>query len=134
MRPLLESEVSRKFYTNVLLSLISGLIIFFWANGLYGMLSTFQVYFKLSYALIGFTIFFIFFTVLLEHRGVKMPYLLGGGALLSSLVTFIGICVVNGVFLVKDNVPPLDTLLIMLSLSILAGFIFIKVLSAREEY
>ncbi|RLI82458.1 hypothetical protein DRP07_05245 [Archaeoglobales archaeon] len=134
MRPILEGEMSRKLYTNVTLSLLSGIVIFLWASGLYGMLSTFHVYFRLSYVLLAFTIAFIFFTALLEHRGVKVPYLFGGAGLLASIVTFIGICVVNGVFWLIDNFPPLDNLLIMLSISILVGFVFIKLITQREEY
>jgi hypothetical protein len=133
MRPILESEVSRKFYKNVALSLVSGLIIFFWANGLYGILSTFQVYFRLSYVLLAFTITFIFFAVLLEHRGVEIPYLFAGAGLLSFLITFIGICAVNGVFWLKENFPPVDNLLIALSISILAGFIFVKLITPGKE-
>ncbi len=134
MGAILEGEVSRKLYKNVTLSLLSGVIIFLWASGLYGMLSTLHVYFRLSYVLLAFTIAFIFFTVLLEHRGVKVPYLFGGAGLLASIVTFIGICVVNGVFWLADNFPPLDNLLIMLSISILAGFVFIKLITQKDEY
>jgi len=133
MGPILEGEMTRKLYTNVVLSILSGITIFLWANGLYGMLSTFQVYFRLSYVLLAFTIAFIFFTVLLEHRGVKVPYLFAGAGLLASIVTFIGICAVNGVFWLMDNFPPLDNLLIMLSISILVGFVFIKLIK-RDEY
>jgi len=133
MGALLESEMTRKLYTNVALSILSGITIFLWANGLYGMLSTFHVYFRLSYVLLAFTIAFIFFTVLLEQRGVKVPYLFAGAGLLSSIVTFIGICAVNGVFWLIDNFPPLDNLLIMLSISILVGFVFVKLIK-REEY
>jgi hypothetical protein len=98
------------------------------------MLSMPHVYFRLSYALLTFTIAFIFSTVLLENRGVKVPYLFGGAGLLASIVTFIGICVVNGIFWLVDNFPPLDNLLMMLSISILAGFVFIKLVTQGDEY
>ncbi len=134
MGAILEGEMSRKLYKNVTLSLLTGVVIFLWANGLYGMLSTFHVYFRLSYVLLAFTIAFIFFTVLLEHRGVMVPYLFGGAGLLASIVTFIGICVVNGVFWLADNFPPLDNLIVMLSISILVGFVFIKLITQKSEY
>jgi hypothetical protein len=132
MGPILGGEMSRRLYTNVLLSLFSGVVVFLWAVGLYGMLTTFQVYFRLSYAILAFTIAFIFFAAFLEHRGVKVPYLFGGAGMLASVVTFIGICAVNGIFWLIDNFPPLDNFLIMLSVSILVGFIFVKLIK-RED-
>ncbi len=133
MGPILESEILRRVYTNFILSILSGITIFLWANGLYGILSSYQVYFRLSYVLLAFTIAFIFFTVLLEQRGVKVPYLFGGAGLLASIVTFIGICAVNGIFLLINNFPSSDNLMIMLSISILVGSIIVKLIR-REEY
>jgi hypothetical protein len=74
-----------------------------------------------------FTLFFIFFSVFLEHRGVKMPYLLAGGALLSLTSTFITICIANGILWIMENFPPFDSFLIMISVSTLAGFVILKV-------
>ncbi len=135
MKPILENEVSRKFYIYVIASFALGFLLFLWGYGLYGMISTFKIYFKLSYVMLAFTIFFIFFSVFLEHRGVQMPYLLAGGALLSAISTFMAICVVNGVMWIMDtSFPPLDSFLVMLSVSTLAAFIVIKLVTMRKEY
>jgi|GEM_PF-731941 hypothetical protein len=136
MRSALDEDISRKFYWNAILSIIMGLIIFFWGSGVYSIISTFNVYFRLSYVLLAYTIAFIFFAVYLEHRGVKVPYLFAGAGLLSFLVTFIGVCSINGVLWIIENFPPIDNLLIGLSLSILAGFVFIKLITSprKDEY
>lgn len=135
MKPLIESEISRKFYVHAIASFALGFLFFLWGYGLYGMISTFKIYFKLPYVMLAFTVFFIFFSVFLEHRGVQMPYLLAGGALLSAISTFMSICVVNGVMWIMDtSFPPIDSFLVMLSISTLVAFVVIKLVKMREEY
>ncbi|AGK61931.1 hypothetical protein Asulf_01965 [Archaeoglobus sulfaticallidus PM70-1] len=127
-------EITRRFYINIALSLLSGFIIFFWGYGLYEILTTFQIYFRLSYILLAFTIAFIFFTAFLEHRGVEIPYLFVSSALLASLFTFIGLCIVNGVISIYKSFPPIDNFLIMFSISIIVGFIFIKMVFTQQMF
>jgi hypothetical protein len=130
MKPLIESEIFRKFYVHFIASFALGFMLFLWGYGFYGMISTFKVYLKLPYIMLMFTVFFIFFSVFLEHRGVQMPYLLVGGALLSIASTFISVCIVNGAMLIRDGgFPPLDSFLIMFSVSTLAAFVVIKLVT-----
>jgi hypothetical protein len=132
MKPLLESEIPKKFYIHVLASFALGFLLFLWGYGLYAMLSTFKAP-RLSYVMLTFTLFFIFFSVFLEHRGVKMPYLLIGGTILSSTFTFVAICIANGVMWIMNNsFPPFDTFLTMVSISTIVAFILIKMAMAKR--
>lgn len=114
-----------------------GFVIFLWGYGLYAMFSQFRVP-DISYILLAFTIFLIFCTVVLEHRGVTMPYLIIGGALLSAILTFITICVVNGALWLSNNgFPSVNKFLVMISVSAIIGFLLIKLATmerARYEY
>ncbi|HID43266.1 MAG TPA: hypothetical protein EYP30_05735 [Archaeoglobaceae archaeon] len=132
MQPILE-DVAKKFYVHLIASFTIGFIIFLWGYGLYGMFSEPNSP-PVPYILLAFTIYLIFCTVILEHRGVKMPYLLAGGSLLSFILTFITICVVNGVFWVKEKTPQPDSFLVMISVSTIAGFILLKLFTMQRRY
>ncbi|AEA46159.1 hypothetical protein [Archaeoglobus veneficus] len=123
----LEGELLRKLYIHLAASFAFGFVILLWAYGLYGIVTTMKIYFQPHYVALAFTLYFILFSVFLEHRGVQMPYLLMSGALLSSIATFVSICVVNGVLWINNNsFPPLDSFLLGISLSSLAAFVIIK--------
>lgn len=133
MQPLFE-DVARRFYVYLFASFGIGFIIFLWGYGLYAMFSQFRIP-DISYILLAFTIFLIFCTVVLEHRGVTMPYLVAGGALLSAILTFITICVVNGaLWIVKNDFPPIHEFLVMISVSAIIGFLLIKLATMEREY
>lgn len=135
MQPLFE-DVARRFYVYLFASFGIGFVIFLWGYGLYAMFSQFRVP-DISYILLAFTIFLIFCTVILEHRGVNMPYLIVGGAMLSAILTFITICVVNGALWISNKgFPSVDRFLIMISVSAIAGFLLIKLatMEREEEY
>ncbi|MFO7967118.1 MAG: hypothetical protein R6U44_05930 [Archaeoglobaceae archaeon] len=131
MQPLFE-DVARRFYFYLFTSFGVGFVIFLLGYGLYAMLSKFRVP-DISYILLAFTIFLIFCTVVLEQRGVTMPYLLAGGAFLSAILTFITICVVNGTLWISNNgFPSVDKFIVMISVSAIMGFLLIK-LSTMER-
>ncbi len=133
MQPILE-DVARRFYIHLIASFGVGFIIFLWGYGLYAMFLNFKTP-GIAYVLLMFTIFLIFCTILLEHRGVKMPYLLAGGAFLSLILTFMTISVVNGLLWINDNhLPPIDTFLMLISISTIAGFILIKLFTFQKKY
>lgn len=132
MQPILE-DVAKKFYIHLIASFTVGFAIFLWGYGLYGMIRSPSSP-PVPYILLAFTIYFIFCTVILEHRGVKMPYLLAGGTLLSSIITFVTICVFNGILYVKENPPQVDSFLVMISVSTIAGFIILKLFTMQRRY
>ncbi|MFP3909020.1 MAG: hypothetical protein ACLFVX_04095 [Archaeoglobaceae archaeon] len=132
MQPLFE-DVAKRFYVYLFSSFGVGFVIFLWGYGLYAMFSQFRVP-DISYIILAFTIFLIFCTVVLEHRGVAMPYLIVGGAFLSSILTFITICVVNGALWInKNGFPPVHEFLIMISISAIIGFLLIKLATMEKE-
>ncbi len=132
MQPLFE-DVARRFYVYLFASFGIGFVIFLWGYGLYAMFSQFRIP-DISYILLAFTIFLIFCTVVLEHRGVTMPYLIVGGALLSGILTFITICVVNGALWISHNgFPSIDKFLVMISVSAIMGFLLIKLVTMERE-
>ncbi|RLI88551.1 MAG: hypothetical protein DRO98_03015 [Archaeoglobales archaeon] len=127
-----QSDVLRKLYVHLAFSFAFGFVILLWAYGFYGIIMTKEVYLQAHYVAFAFTLFFITSSVFLENRGVEMPYLLAGGALLSSIATFVTICVVNGILWLSNNsFPPADVFLLGISLSSLAAFIIIKLVTSR---
>ena len=127
-----QNDVLRRLYVHLAASFAFGFVILLWAYGFYGIIMTREVYFQAHYIALAFTLFFITSSIFLENRGVEMPYLLAGGALLSSIATFVTICVANGVLWLSNNsFPPADVFLLGISLSSLVAFIIIKFVTFR---
>jgi len=127
-----ENELLRRLYMHLAVSFGFGFIILLWAYGFYGIINTKEIYPQPPYIALIFTLFFISSSILLENRGVEMPYLLVGGALISSIATFVAICVVSGVFWLGSNGPPsLDIFLLGISLSSLTAFIILKLVTSK---
>jgi hypothetical protein len=126
-----ENELLRRLYIHLAVSFGFGFVILLWAYGFYGIVNTREIYLQPHYIALAFTLFFISSSIVLEHRGVEMPYLIAGGALLSSIATFMTICVVNGILWLNNNgLPSSDVLLLGISLTSLAAFIIIKLLAS----
>lgn len=132
MEPL--EGLRRKLAAHIALSVILGLLIFLWWYGLYAILLTFRLFMNPPYVLLVFSLLFIVFSVLIQHRNVEFPYYLMGGALLSLLVTFVIVCAVNGVvWILSKGLPNADFLITAISISMLAGFVSIKFVEGRME-
>lgn len=123
---LIFGDVAKKFYMHLIMSFALGFLIFLWVFGLYGILTDFTSP-STPFILILFTIFLILATVLLENRGVKMPYLLAGGSLLSLVFTFVTISVLKGIQMVfSSRMPSLEAFYVIISISTIAGFVILK--------
>ncbi len=124
-----DNELLRRLCMHFAASFGFGFVILLWAYGFYGIVSTGHIYIQLHFVALAFTIFFISSSILLESRGVEMPYLLAGGALVSSIATFVLICVINGFMWFKNNsIPSADVLLLNLSISSFTAFIILKLI------
>jgi len=132
MRFLIGKELQKKFYLNLLASFIFGFAVFLFICGFYNIIQTSNVYLRTSYIVLIFTIFFIFFSVFLENRGVKIPHLFIGSSILTSIATLMTVCIVNGVYWImnESNLPSEDIIIIGISVSTLIAFIIIKVIGS----
>ncbi len=125
-----EENVIGKCAINIAISFGFGLIFVLWAYGLYGIVKTFKIYFYPQYVAFAFALFYIMFTILLEHRGVEMPYLLISGAILSAFATFFVTCVINGILWLQHNgLPDFNTALFELSISSVVAFVLAKLIA-----
>ncbi len=130
MEPL--EGLRRKLAAHIALSAILGLLIFLWWYGLYAILLTFRLFMNPPYVLLVFSLLFIVFSVVIQHRNVEFPYYLMGGALLSLLVTFVIVGAVNGiVWILSNGLPNADFLITGISISMLAAFVSIKFIEGR---
>ena len=130
MRFLIGRELQKKFYLNLLASFAFGFAVFLFICGLYSIIQSSKIHVKTSYIILIFTIFFIFFSVFLENRGVKIPHLFIGSSILTSLATLMAVCIVNGIIWINENqLPSEDTLIIGISISMLIAFVIIKIIS-----
>ncbi len=125
-----EESLTRKCALNLAVSFGFGVILLLWAYGLYGIAETFKIMFYPQYVALVFALFYISFSILLEHRGVEMPYILISGAILSSFATFFVVCVVNGIlWLYRYGLPDFNTTLLEVSICSVVAFVIFKLLS-----
>ena len=126
-----EKDLQKKFYLNLIAAFSLGFAIFLFSCGLYNIITTLQVNVRGSYVILIFTLLFIFFSVFLENRGVKVPYLFIGSLILTSVSTLMVICVYIGwTWIWMKEWPSEDTLIIGLSISMLAAFVIVKILGS----
>ncbi len=129
-----EDDLVRRCILNIVLSFSFGLILLLWAYGLYGVIKTFKIYFYPQYIAFVFALFYILFSILLEHRGVEMPYILVSGAILSLFATFFITCVVNGIlWIYKKGLPDFNSCLLEISLTSVVAFIIIKLITFNNK-
>ena len=128
---MLEEDLGKKCLLHFALSFGFGAILLLWAYGLYGIIKTMKIFFYPQYVALVFALFYIFFSILLEHRGVEVPYLFVSGAILSSFATFFVVCVVNGVlWLYKKGLPDFNTALLEISICSIVAFVIVKFVTA----
>ncbi len=129
-----EESIARKLMLNFALSFGFGVILLLWAYGLYGIAKTMKIFFYPQYVALVFALFYIFFSILLEHRGVEVPYLFVSGAILSSFATFFVVCVVNGIlWLYKKGLPDFNTALFEVSVCSIVAFVIVKFVMAYQR-
>ena len=129
-----EDSLIRKWLITSALSFVLSLILLLWAYGLYGIFKTFKIFFYPQYVAITFALFYIFFSILLEHRGAEVPYLFVSGAILSAFATFFVVCIVNGVlWLYSRGLPDFNTALLQISVCLIVAFILLKLITANNK-
>ncbi len=129
-----EEDFGKKCIMHFALSFGFGTILLLWAYGLYGIFKTMKIFFYPQYVALLFALFYIFFSILLEHRGVEVPYLFVSGAILSSFATFFVVCVINGVlWLYNRGLPDFNTALFEISVCSIVAFVIIKFVTAYRK-
>ncbi len=128
MQPLPEGKLSRRIIVNAAYSFSAGFLLFLIIYGFYMIFNTLEVKIKVSYIVMIFSILFILSSVVLEHRGGQLPRLFIGGAIVSAILTFFIICIVNGILaIISNNNLSLDIFLLIYSLCIIAAFVALKI-------
>ncbi len=121
----------KNFYTSLIFSLILAVIILLCIYGIIS-ITMHELELRTSFITLIFAILMIFFSVLIEHRGVEFPFYLVGGAILSTISTFLVICLYLGfIWILKKGFPDLDTLILSLSISMIFSFAIIKLIFSK---
>ncbi|RUM34713.1 MAG: hypothetical protein DSY33_01475 [Archaeoglobus sp.] len=129
-----DEDLVRKCVFTLALSFGLGLILLLWAYGLYGISKTFKIFFYPQYVALIFALFYILFSILLEHRGAEVPYLFISGAIISALATFFVVCVVNGILWLRNRgLPDFNTALLEMSICSVVAFIMLKLITANNK-
>jgi len=129
MQTVSEKRLLKKIMINIAYSFLVGFLLFLIIYGFYIIIITSNIRIKAPYAIMVFTIIFILSSVILEHRGGKIPRLFIGSVLISAILTFFIVCMVNGILAILNNGKlPLDTFLTVYSLCSITAFVGLRIL------
>ncbi len=132
-----QNDLYRDLAISLIFSVSFAFVILSSSYGIYYLITSSEIVrIPYQYFIFIFAIYFIAFSVVVEHRGALHLYSILGGLVLSSISIFLTISVIYGLIYLYDNpgiVTDFREFLSIFGICMIIGYVIFKILIHRKE-